>query len=377
MSHRILATVFALAAFLSVGSAGAGVVSWTSPSSDEEVRSHWTAERLAGALPLEMSVLEREEVLPAGIPAKSTAGAEGPAFGHAASPPALNVAPDFGNRLFDPRPAEDLQAETAKGLGPVTAADVGTSEAPFTSSRLVPLSADLSYPYRAVGRLFLQTPDGPFSCSGAVVAPRLVLTAAHCVHSGSGFYSQFLFVPAYRDGTAPFGSWILRSIQLPADWLRGASSPHETDYALLEVRDLKRRRLGDVVGWLGVQTNRLFPNHVHMLGYPRSFDGGERMHQVTSQSFQQAWKNTVLYGSDLTRGASGGPWIQNFGEPATGQEAAANGAVNQIVGISSFRVQDQAARLLGSSTPDDRYTELYGVACKQRPGNCPKTGAGR
>lgn len=348
--------------------AGSGIVSSMSPSA-AEARSHWTAELLAGAVPVEMPVLDPEEVPPAEA-AGTAPAAPGPAFGHPASPPVLEIAPDPGNRLFVPR----FQAETSEALGRRTAEDAGTSAAPFTSSRLVPLSADLSYPYRTVGRLFLQTPDGPFACSAAVVAPRLVLTAAHCVHSGSavpGFYTKFLFVPAYRDGTAPFGSWTVRSIHVPEEWVKKGSAPHPTDYALLEMRDLQGRRLGDVVGWLGVQTQSLHPNHVHMLAYPRAYDGGERMHQVTAASYQTSWQNTVLYGSDLTRGSSGGPWIQNFGDPAAGQAAGVNGAINQVVGVSSFTLSP-AARVLGSSVPDDRYASLYTAACRPRPTNCSR-----
>ena len=369
MNRSILALFCILCALPGLAS-GSGIVSSNGPSS-REIRSHWTAERLASAAPMEMPVLAPEEVLPSDVTEEASAG---PAFGHPASPPVLEVAPDVGNRLVVPRPGEAVLPDQR------AAEDAGTPAAPFTSSRLIPASADLSYPYRTVGRLYLQTPDGAFACSAAVVAPRLVLTAAHCVHSGSpspGFYTNFLFVPAYRDGKAPFGSWTVRSVHVPADWARKGASPHPTDYALLEMNDLKGRRLGDVVGWLGVQTRSLYPNHVHMLGYPRSYDGGERMHQVTSQSFDLSAKNTVLYGSDLTRGSSGGPWIQNFGERSDGQVAATNGALNQIVGISSFTLKDSSARLLGSSTPDDRYTDLYTAVCRLRPANCSRKAGAR
>src|SRR5262249_27597247 len=151
-----------------------------------------------------------------------------------------------------------------------------------------------SYPYRPVGILLFRDPatgaDG--YCSAAAVAPRLVLTAGHCVHRGSGgqngFYTNFMFIPAYRNGTAPFGAADWYGVAVTNTWVNGGGvEPNAADYALVSFRDQVFQgsilRVGDVTGWLGTLTLTLSPNHVHMLGYASNLDQGSRMHQVTAE----------------------------------------------------------------------------------------------
>jgi hypothetical protein len=130
--------------------------------------------------------------------------------------PAANaIAPDPEARLFPELPEDDSGLERFDGIGAENQdgdafepRDVGQAGAWFSSSRLIPSDARMHYPYRTVGSLFFVVPGlGEGHCSAAVIRPRLVLTAGHCVHQGSGgadgFFQSFVFLPAYHEGNAP------------------------------------------------------------------------------------------------------------------------------------------------------------------------------
>ncbi len=63
-----------------------------------------------------------------------------------------------------------------------------------------------------VGALFIRESGGDHFCTTSVVASPardLLITAAHCIHSGQGgsYRQDIVFIPDYRDGQAPFGIW--------------------------------------------------------------------------------------------------------------------------------------------------------------------------
>ena len=359
---RCLASVSLLLA-LALAPAGALAADWVGQANPEKslAESFWTPERFQNAQPLPMTDVAL--TAPAGEP-EEYAEPAGPSVSGEGRAPSARVRPDLKNRLFEP--LEDAAGFTE----PITEQASGSLGSYFTSARLVPTTADLAYPYSTVGKLFFTIPGrGEFYCSAAVLRLRVVLTAAQCIHSGStspGFYTNFRFVPAYRNGSAPFGTWDWAYVAVPSGWITGRGVlPNAADYGMIEVQDEvvngSLRKLGDVVGYLGYQTQRLRPNHAHLLAYTSSFDGGERMHQVTAQAFRAASQSNAEYGSDMRNGSGGGPMIQDFGDNAT---------LNRVVGVLSYFNTSTAVKLQGASTPDTRFTSLLNQVCAHRTGNC-------
>ena len=154
----------------------------------------------------------------------------------------------------------------------------------------------------------------------------------------------------------------------------GGTVPNAADYAIIELRDRRvrgqNRKIGQVTGYLGYRTQSLARNHVHLLGYPGNFDGGQKMHQVTAESFRNTAPNTVEYGSDMRGGSSGGPWVQNFGRTAVGQTGGTNSGVNRIVGVTSYGFVSTAPKTQGSSVLNRRFLEILNIACNWQAGNC-------
>lgn len=327
--------------------------------------NYWTPERLQNAKPRALPKINPAKLSKISIiPEEESISQEG-------APPTISLKP-AKDLLFNGEPNVGDQSKTPN--------DVGTSGVHFSSSRLVPLTADLSYPYSAVGKLFFTVPsEGNFVCSASVIANRLVVTAGHCVHEGSGgaggYFTNFLFVPAYRDGNAPFQRWTWSFVATSTAWMTGGGDvPNAGDWGILEMKDNVvsgvTRTIGSVAGKLGFATNKLAQNHLHLLGYPCNFDSCQKMHQVTSANGDLDAPNNVQYGSDMTGGSSGGPWVQNFGVRSVGQTGGLNPAFNQVVGVTSWGFVSPNPKVQGASNFNNSFATLFSTMCAHRAGNC-------
>lgn len=344
--------------------AASGVMTLAKPHSKSAERV-WTAERYAAAKPMPLQELDRGGLEGTSEASSWTARESVSAEGRA---PIAGVRADGMNRLFEAADRDLALAE--EDLGSIHEPANGNANNYFTSARLVPTSADRSYPYTTVGKLFFHIPNkGDFYCSAAVIRARIIATAGQCAHSGTanpGFYTDFEFVPAYRDGVAPFDTWEWEYLVVHNTWTgSNGKLPNAADYALIELEDKvingATRKIGDVVGYLGYQIQRLRPNHAHLLGYASNFDNGEKLHQVTAQALRAAASNNVEYGSDMRSGAGGGPLIQDFGD---------NPSLVKWIGTQSYFNTSTAVKVQGASIPDARFTGLLNSVCGHRAGNC-------
>ena len=319
-SGRAVVTGFGLGLALSLGLAliptasaqAAEPVAVRNKSAAGRVKSAWTPERLRAARPLPVPQLFIDQAA-LGSAVEEAAAGSGRSVSAPGQRPLPAIRPLRSNRLFDPAGSRPASGASVRGIAEPGG---GSTGALFTSQRLIPADADLEYPYSTAGVFFFTIPgEGDFYCSGAVLRKRIVITAGGCVHQGSGgnngFYEDFLFVPAYRDGDAPLGVWEWAAVTVSAPWSQSNGRlPNAADWALVEMADQtfdgEELRIGDVTGTVGYATRRLRPNHATILAYPSNFDQGEWMHQVSAKDFRAtapAATNNVEYGSDMRAGS--------------------------------------------------------------------------
>jgi hypothetical protein len=161
-------------------------------------------------------------------------------------------------------------------------------------------------------------------CSGtAVRSPNrsVVITAAHCVHSGgpTGRWYRYraAFVPAYRFGQRPFGLFPVRWIDATKQWR--ADYTENVDVGAVVVGPNERGELlGEAVGGAGIAWNLKPKQTFDVHGYPAEppFDGETQRlcaetpflgHDPTS--FVSTGPLNLAVNCGLNGGASGGGWM--------------------------------------------------------------------
>lgn len=206
--------------------------------------------------------------------------------------------------------------------------------APFTRYETFPNYT--GYPHRTVGKVFFTKPGiGNFVCSAASIGGDAVLTAAHCVQDGNtgNFWTNWVFVPAYKNGSAPYGQWTANHLWVLGSWANGVKGNFRFDVGGAVLNRRAGTKISNRVGWLGFLWNAPSNTHWTAVGYPQGSPFNGKLQQICQASYAYsaggAAPDPIAIGCDFTGGSSGGPWIQKYSKVA--------GASNYLNGVNSYQ----------------------------------------
>jgi hypothetical protein len=209
----------------------------------------------------------------------------------------------------------------------------GPATDPLASASFLPVENATVPPYAVNGRIFLRQGRNEGFCSGTAIdspSRRLVITAGHCVNTGprgrrgGSVWSRFLeFVPAYTDGTAPFGTFIARrgAVFAPKPWVKQAN-PNFDIGAILTGPNESGAYPADAVGGVKVALDRGRKIDFQTFGYPGSV---HRLQECSSPAAGEDRLTRGIPGPPTVRirchwlpGASGGGWLIEGGTEIDG-----------------------------------------------------------
>ncbi|MDQ0665302.1 hypothetical protein QFZ35_003800 [Arthrobacter ulcerisalmonis] len=185
-----------------------------------------------------------------------------------------------------------------------------------TKGKATTTTAQSEKPVSHVGKVFFTLGGANYVCSGNAVASTngsTVATAGHCVNEGPGGYAtNFIFVPAYENGAAPYGKWSARALYAPSQWVSNGDMTYDTGFAVVN-RNAQKQTLTSVVGGSGVAFNQARGLTYKSYGYPAAAPfNGETLKSCTGTATNDP--NNPQFGTqgipcDMTGGSSGGPWF--------------------------------------------------------------------
>ncbi|MEU6593956.1 peptidase [Streptomyces sp. NPDC046881] len=252
-----------------------------SATAQHRARTFWTAERMRSATPLDLLLTERSAAKP--------------------------TSPRHEGRPVTVAPTRPAPASFPQAGGPWT----GGGAVAATS-----------------GRVFFTFQGRTASCSGDAVTSQnggTVLTAGHCVKYQGSWHTNWVFVPGYDNGNAPYGQWTAARTLTTPQW--EASEDINYDVGAAVVTPLNGRTLTSVVGAQGVRFNGGYNKPMYSFGFPAAspYDGTKLVYCSGNSSKDFLFSQDHGLGCNMTGGSSGGPWFTGFDEASgTGLQASVN-----------------------------------------------------
>lgn len=170
---------------------------------------------------------------------------------------------------------------------------------------------------QTTGKIFFTLAGSDYVCSGSstVAANKsLVQTAGHCLNEGpGGFATNFTFVPAYNNGSAPYGQFAATNLYTSTQWANSGDFDYDIGYA--KVGTSGGKTLTDAVGAQGVGFNLARGQYMYSFGYPAASPyAGEKIAWCHGTVVADTYGGSSDQGlaCNMTGGSSGGPWFTSY-----------------------------------------------------------------
>lgn len=203
---------------------------------------------------------------------------------------------------------------------PATQGSEGTLPAPYViigdDDRTI-IEETTRIPYRYIGRLEIRYAGNSSSITvgtGFLVGKSTILTAAHCVYSGTQTISSITFIPGKNGSTNPYGTYTAAKIHVPTNYKEAVTAQDETnkwkyDYALIELNEDIGSQLGYfALGGYNTQytLDELVGKQAIVVGYPGNSGGKMYRHKSDIIGYNTD-EYQLYYTTDTTGGQSGSP----------------------------------------------------------------------
>eukprot|EP01024_Parvocaulis_polyphysoides_P042789 TRINITY_DN3904_c2_g1_i1.p1 TRINITY_DN3904_c2_g1~~TRINITY_DN3904_c2_g1_i1.p1 ORF type:complete len:403 (-),score=32.24 TRINITY_DN3904_c2_g1_i1:667-1875(-) len=177
------------------------------------------------------------------------------------------------------------------------------------------------FPVRTIGRLHFQCALGEGTCTGTLIGPRTIMTAAHCVQSmWHGICTDFTFAAGQQKDYLPYPIAKVVDVEVKLEWIQ--DNVVDNDYAVMTLD----RDLGEEVGWMGYGFScSEIQQDLYTAGYPADLDKNSTTMYKTSclqtplnacpcQIFPEGAclleGNSFYHKCDTFKGQSGSPmWV--------------------------------------------------------------------
>lgn len=213
-------------------------------------------------------------------------------------------------------------------------------------------------PLTATGKVFFAVGASYYQCSGALVRDgkvdrSVVLTAGHCVfdNASSTYVTNWIFIPSYdlaqitiSGCSASTNCWAASNIYANDGFTSQTGFTTQAtlfDWGFAKITELKNGLLPDggngstsdgtnsfAISLSGLPTGTL----VNAFGYPAAgkYSGKDLVYSSGIIGFDPYNGLTYSLASNMTGGASGGPWLSNFG-------TAANSYSGTLSSVNSYK----------------------------------------